>query len=52
MASKSKLFMLLKLLSEKKFKAVIDRTMAYTEVRKAQEIIENRLQFGKVVLTF
>lgn len=52
MASKSKLFTLLQFLSEKKFKAVIDRTVHYTEVRKAQEIMENREHFGKIVLTF
>jgi len=52
MASKSRLFILIRLLSDKKFKAVIGRTMAYTEVRKAQEIIENHQHFGKIVLTF
>jgi NADPH:quinone reductase-like Zn-dependent oxidoreductase len=52
MGSKSRLFTLLDLLSEKKFKSVIDRTMHYTEVRKAHEIMENRQHFGKIVLTF
>ena len=52
MASKSKLFTMLDLLSRKKFKAVIDRTMHFTEVRKAHEIIENRQHFGKIVLNF
>ncbi|HUI31819.1 MAG TPA: zinc-binding dehydrogenase [Candidatus Acidoferrales bacterium] len=52
MGSKSLLFTLLELLSEKKFKAVIDRTVHFTEVRKAHEIIESRRHFGKIVLTF
>jgi NADPH:quinone reductase-like Zn-dependent oxidoreductase len=52
MASKSRIFVLLKLLSEKKFKPVIDSTLHYTEVQKAHEIIENRQHFGKIVLTF
>jgi NADPH:quinone reductase-like Zn-dependent oxidoreductase len=52
MGSKSRLLLLLKLLDEKKFKAVIDRTMHYTEVQRAHEIIENREHFGKIVLDF
>lgn len=52
MGSKSRLFTMLKLLSEKKFKAVVDRTMHYAEVRTAHETIENRQHFGKIVLTF
>lgn len=52
MASKSRLFTLINFLSEKTFKAIIFRTMNYTEVQEAQELVENRLQFGKIVLTF
>ncbi len=43
---------MLELLSEKKFKAVINRTMHYAEVGNAHEIIEDRQHFGKIVLTF
>ncbi len=52
MGSKSKLFTLLDLLSQKKYRAVIDREYHFTEVRKAHETIENRQHFGKVVLNF
>ena len=52
MGSKSRLALMLKMLDEKKFTAVIDRKLHYTDVRKAHEIIENRQHFGKVVLTF
>ncbi len=52
MGSKSLLFTMLDLMSRKKFKAVIDRKMPFTEVRKAHEIIEARQHFGKIVLTF
>jgi NADPH:quinone reductase-like Zn-dependent oxidoreductase len=52
MGSRSLLFTMLDLMSRKKFKAVIDRLMPFTEVRKAHEIIEARKQFGKIVLTF
>lgn len=52
MGSKSRLFTMLDLLSKKKFKAVIDKRMHFTEVRKAHEAIENRQHFGKIVLSF
>lgn len=52
MGSKNLLFTMLDLMSRKKFKAVIDRMMPFTEVRKAHEIIEARKHFGKIVLTF
>ena len=52
MASKSTLFTLLDLLEKKKFRAVIYKKMHYTEIRSALEIVENRQQFGKVVLEF
>ena len=52
MGSKSLLLTMLDLMSRKKFKAVIDRKMPFTEVRKAHEIIEARKHFGKIVLTF
>ncbi len=52
MGSKSMLHTMLDLMSEKKFKAVIDRKLPFTEVRKAHEIIESGKHFGKIVLTF
>jgi NADPH:quinone reductase-like Zn-dependent oxidoreductase len=52
MGSRSTLSTMLSFLSDNKFKAVIDRSLPYSEVRKAHEIIENRNHFGKIVLTF
>jgi NADPH:quinone reductase-like Zn-dependent oxidoreductase len=43
---------MLDLMSSGRFHAVIDRKLPYTDVRKAHEIIEERRQFGKIVLTF
>lgn len=52
MASKSRLHVLLDLLSRKKFKAVIDRAFPFTEVREAHKVMENRQHFGKIILNF
>lgn len=52
MGSKRLLFTMLDLITRNKFKAVIDRKMSYTDVWKAQEILEERRHFGKIVLTF
>ncbi len=52
MGSKKLLFTMLDLMSSGRFHAVIDRKLPYTDVRKAHEIIEERRQFGKIVLTF
>ncbi len=52
MGSKSRLFTMLDLMERKKFKAVLDSKLPYTEVRKAHEILESRRHFGKIVLTF
>lgn len=52
MGSKSLLFTMLDLMVGKKFRAVIDRRLPYTEVRNAHEAIEGRKHFGKIVLTF
>ncbi len=52
MASKLTLFTLLDLLEKRTFRAVIHKKMHYTEIQEALEIVENRHQFGKVVLKF
>ncbi|HEY9164894.1 MAG TPA: zinc-binding dehydrogenase [Candidatus Kryptonia bacterium] len=52
MGSKARLFTLVSFLEQKKFRSVIDTVLPYTEVRRAQEIIENRKHFGKIVLNF
>lgn len=52
MGSKVLLFTMLDLMARNKFKAVIHRKLPYTEVREAQEILEQRRHFGKLVLTF
>jgi NADPH:quinone reductase-like Zn-dependent oxidoreductase len=50
MGSRSELFTVLKLVSEGKLKPVIDRVLPLSECRKAHELLENREQFGKIVL--
>lgn len=52
MGSKSRLHVLLELLSKKKFRAVIDRTMPFPEVREAHKAVEAGQHFGKIVLNF
>jgi NADPH:quinone reductase-like Zn-dependent oxidoreductase len=52
MASKSRLFTMLELMTGGKFRAVIDRKMPYTEAREAHKIMESGRHFGKIVLTF
>ena len=42
---------LLKLVQEKKFQVIIDRTFPLAEARAAQRHLEGRGHFGKVVLT-
>jgi NADPH:quinone reductase-like Zn-dependent oxidoreductase len=50
MGSRSELFTVLKLVSEGKLKPIIDRVLPLAECRKAHELLENREQFGKIVL--
>lgn len=52
MASKSRLYVLLDLLSKKKFSSVIDRSLPFTEVQEAHRAIEAGQHFGKIVLNF
>ena len=50
MGSKAELYAVLKLIGERKLRAVIDRTMPLTECARAHELLEKREQFGKIVL--
>jgi len=51
MGSKAELHTVVKLIGERKLRAVIDRVMPLNECRQAHEILEKREQFGKIVLT-
>jgi NADPH:quinone reductase-like Zn-dependent oxidoreductase len=50
MGSRAELYDVLKLLGQRKLRAVIDRTMPLAECARAHAILENREQFGKIVL--
>jgi len=50
MGSKGELLEALKFVKTGKIKAVVDRVLPLSEARRAHEIIEDREQFGKVVL--
>ncbi len=50
MGSKSTLFKIMKLASEKRLKPVIDRTFPFSEVMQAHQRLSLRSTFGKVVL--
>jgi len=50
MGSKSDLLAAMKFIESGQIRAVIDRTLPLAEARKAHELIEDRAQFGKVVL--
>ena len=50
MGSKGELLEALKFVQAKKIKAVVDRVLPLSEARRAHEILEDREQFGKVVL--
>lgn len=50
MGSKSELLEAMKFVESGKIRAVVDRVLPLSEARKAHELIENRGQFGKVVL--
>jgi NADPH:quinone reductase-like Zn-dependent oxidoreductase len=50
MGSRSEFFTVLKLVTEKKLKPVIDRVMPLAECCRAHELLESREQFGKIVL--
>ena len=50
MGSKAELLEALKFVREGKIRAVVDRVLPLSEARQAHEVIENRAQFGKVVV--
>jgi len=50
MGSKAELYAVLKLIGQRKLRAVIDRTMPLAQCAKAHELLEKREQFGKIVL--
>jgi len=50
MGSKFELLEAMKFVAEGKIRAVVDRVLPLSEARQAHELIENRAQFGKVVL--
>jgi NADPH:quinone reductase-like Zn-dependent oxidoreductase len=50
MGSKAELLEALKFVREGKIRAVVDQVLPLSEARQAHELIENRAQFGKVVL--
>jgi NADPH:quinone reductase-like Zn-dependent oxidoreductase len=50
MGSKADLLAAMKFIESGRIRAVIDRTLPLAAARKAHELIEDRAQFGKVVL--
>ena len=50
MGSKGELIEALKFVGEGKIRAVVDRVLPLSEARQAHELIEDRAQFGKIVL--
>jgi NADPH:quinone reductase-like Zn-dependent oxidoreductase len=50
MGSKAELLQAMKFVREGKIHAVVDRVLPLSEARQAHEFIENRAQFGKIVL--
>lgn len=52
MGSKGDFFEIMRFFEKGKFKAVIHKTLPFTEVKEAHRILENRENLGKVVLMF
>lgn len=50
MGSRGELYAVLKLIGERKLKAVIDRVLPLAQCAQAHELMEKREQFGKIVL--
>src|SRR6185437_880772 len=50
MGSKSELLEAMKFIESGKIRAVIDQTLPLSEARRAHELMEDRAQFGKLVL--
>jgi NADPH:quinone reductase-like Zn-dependent oxidoreductase len=51
MGSKAELLEAMKFVEQRKIRGVVDRVLPLSEARQAHELIENRAQFGKVVLS-
>ena len=51
MGSKAELIEAMKFVVQGKIRAVVDRVLPLSEARQAHELIEDRAQFGKIVLT-
>src|SRR5688572_19753393 len=51
MGSKAELLAAMKFVREGKIRAIVDRVLPLSEARQAHELIEDRAQFGKIVLT-
>jgi len=50
MGSRAEFFTVLKIIGEGKLRPIIDRILPLAQCRKAHELLENREQFGKIVL--
>ena len=50
MGAKAELYTVLKLIGQRKLRAVIDRIMPLAQCAQAHELLEKREQFGKIVL--
>jgi NADPH:quinone reductase-like Zn-dependent oxidoreductase len=50
MGSKAELLEAMKFVTQGKIRAVVDRVLPLSEARQAHELMENRSQFGKIVL--
>ena len=51
MGSKAELLEAMKFVAAGKIRAIVDRVLPLSEAREAHELLENRGQFGKVILT-
>jgi NADPH:quinone reductase-like Zn-dependent oxidoreductase len=50
MGSKAELLEAMKFVRQGKIRAIVDRVLPLSEARQAHELMENRSQFGKIVL--
>ena len=50
MGSRAELYAVLKLIGQRKLKAVIDRVLPLAQGAQAHALLEKREQFGKIVL--
>jgi NADPH:quinone reductase-like Zn-dependent oxidoreductase len=51
MGSRGELHQIARLVGERKLKPIVDRVLPLSEVREAHRILEEREQFGKIILT-